>query len=224
MHLKENQLTGSLLKSSSNRRLNAIIEALTNASEMALEHCDMPLSRMPEYFMAVHVARHFADSFTNFGYRLEASVKETLIDAGVSEDEINDLLSNENLRGNGRFDLVIRTGRRGVPVHVIEFKRGSRNSHLYKDLVRLSYVSNTVREDSRLVTNYLVFTTKKTEKGLSTMLASQEAEHRAEFPRARGKISYDLKKYQTIPHWAKDDAKREEKHMAVAVFEVKYTP
>ncbi len=217
-------MTGSLLKSSSNRRLNAIIEALTHASEMAREHCDMPLSRMPEYFMAVHVARHFADSFTNFGYRLEASVKETLIDAGVSEDEINDLLSNEKLRGNGRFDLVLRTGRRGVPVHVIEFKRGSRNSHLYEDLVRLSYVSNTVREDSRLVTNYLVFTTKKTENGLKTMLASQEAEHRAEFPRARGKISYELKKYQTVPHWAKDDAKREEKHMAVAVFEVKYKP
>lgn len=215
-------MTGSLLKSSSNNRLDAIMQALMHASQMAFENCDMPLSRMPEYFMAVHVARHFADSFSNFGYRLEASVTETLLDAGVSEDDINDLMSNKNLRGNGRFDLVLRTGRRGVPAHVIEFKRGSRNSHLYKDLVRLSYVSNTVREDQRLVTNYLVFTTKKTEDGLRTMLATQEAEHRAEFPRARGRTSNELKRYQPVPHWAKDDAKREEKHMAVAVFEVKY--
>ncbi|OLY72226.1 hypothetical protein AU074_13710 [Pseudomonas sp. ATCC PTA-122608] len=198
------------------------MQALTRASDMAVEHSDMPLSRMPEYFMAVHVANHFADSFSNFGYRLEASVKDTLLDAGVSEGDINDLLENERLRGNGRFDLVLRTGRRGVPAHVVEFKRGSRNSHLYKDLVRLSYVSNTVRDDQRLVTNYLVFTTKKTEGGLRNMLASQEAEHRAEFPRARGRTSYELKRYETVPHWAKDDAKHEEKHMAVAVFEVKY--
>ncbi|WP_143503725.1 hypothetical protein [Pseudomonas sp. ATCC PTA-122608] len=215
-------MTGTLLKSSSNNRLDAIMQALTRASDMAVEHSDMPLSRMPEYFMAVHVANHFADSFSNFGYRLEASVKDTLLDAGVSEGDINDLLENERLRGNGRFDLVLRTGRRGVPAHVVEFKRGSRNSHLYKDLVRLSYVSNTVRDDQRLVTNYLVFTTKKTEGGLRNMLASQEAEHRAEFPRARGRTSYELKRYETVPHWAKDDAKHEEKHMAVAVFEVKY--
>lgn len=215
-------LTKTLLKSSSGNRLDAIMKALTNASEMARNHCDMPLSRMPEYFMAVHVAHHFAHSFSNFGYRMEASVKETLIDAGVEEDEINALLEIDHLRGNGRFDLVLRTGRRGVPAHVMEFKRGSRSDQLFKDLVRLAYVSRTVREGSRLETNYLVFTTKKPKERLLAMLSEQEAEHRAQNPRGRGNISYSLQRYQAIAHWAKGDAKRESKHMAVAVFEVKY--
>jgi hypothetical protein len=218
----EAPLTNSLLKSSSGNRLDAIIKALTHASKMACEHCDMPLSRMPEYFMAVHVAHHFAHAFSNFGYRMEASVKETLIDAGVEEDEINALLENEHLRGNGRFDLILRTGRRGVPAHVLEFKRGSRSDHLFKDLVRLAYVSRTVREGSRLETNYLVFTTKKSKERLLAMLSEQEAEHHAQYPRGRGNVSYSLQRYQAIAHWAKDDAKREDKHMAVAVFEVKY--
>lgn len=215
-------MTESLLKSSSGNRLDAIMKALTHASNMALEHCDMPLSRMPEYFMAVHVAHHFANAFSNFGYRMEASVKETLIDAGVEEDEINALLENEQLRGNGRFDLILRTGRRGVPAHVLEFKRGSRSDHLFKDLVRLAYVSRTVREGSRLETNYLVFTTKKSKERLLTMLSDQEAEHHAQYPRGRGNVNYSLQRYQAIPHWAKDDAKRGDTHMAVAVFEVKY--
>jgi len=220
--LQEAQLTELLLKSSPSNRLDAITDALSLASDMALEHSDMPLSRMPEYFMAVHVAAYFARSFSSFGYRMEASVKETLIDAGVDEDEINALLENELLRGNGRFDLVLRTGRRGVPAHVLEFKRGSRNDHLFKDLVRLAYVSRTVREGSRLETNYLVFTTKKSEERLLAMLSEQEADHHAQFPRGRGKVSYALKRYQAIPHWSKDDVKREKKHMAIAVFEVRY--
>lgn len=215
-------LTKSLLKSSSGNRLDEIINALTHASDMAREHCDMPLSRMPEYFMAVHVAHHFARSFSNFGYRMEASVKETLIDAGIEEEEINELLEIDHLRGNGRFDLILRTGRRGVPAHVLEFKRGSRSDHLFKDLVRLSYVSRTVREGSRLETNYLVFTTKKPKERLLAMLSEQEAEHHAQYPRGRRNVSYSLQRYQVIAHWAKGDAKRESKHMAVAVFEVKY--
>lgn len=219
----EAQLTESLLKSSSSNRLNAIVEALSHASDMARDHCDTPLSRMPEYFMAVHVAHHFANSFSNFGYRMEASVKETLADAGVDESEINDLLEGHpHLRGNGRFDLVLRTGRRGVPAHVIEFKRGSRNDHLLKDLIRLAYVSSTVNESTRLETNYLVFTTKKTKDRLLAMLHEQEADYREANPRGRGRLDYTLKKYQQIPHWAKDDSSRAAKYMAIAVFEVKY--
>ena len=220
--LQEVKLSKALLKSSPENRLNAIIEALVDASDRALEHSDSPLSRMPEYFMAVHVANHFAQSFSNFGYRLEASVKQTLADAGVEEDEINDLLETPELRGNGRFDVVLRTGRRGVPAHVLEFKRGSRSAHLLKDLIRLAHVSKTVSDGARLETNYLVFTTKKTESRLLAMLGEQEAERKKTNPRARGKVTYTLKKYQPIAHWAKDDPKRAPQHMAVAVFEVRY--
>ncbi|WP_410480673.1 hypothetical protein ACJ70E_15755 [Pseudomonas plecoglossicida] len=193
-----------------------------HASDMALEHSDMPLSRMPEYFMAVHVAHHVAKSFNNFGYRLEASVKQTLADAGVDEGEINDLLENDELRGNGRFDLVLRTGKKGLPAHVLEFKRGARSAHLLKDMIRLAYVAKTVVAGARLETNYLVFTTKKSEDRLLTMLQEQEAELRSENPRARGRVAYTLKKYQPIQHWAKGDSTRAPLHMAVAVFEVKY--
>lgn len=215
-------MTTTLLKSSPANRLDAIVNGLIHASDMALEHADMPLSRMPEYFMAVHVAHHVAKSFTNFGYRLEASVKQTLADAGVEADEINDLLENDHLRGNGRFDLVLRTGKKGVPAHVLEFKRGARSAHLLNDMIRLAYVAKTVAAGARLETNYLVFTTKKSEPRLLTMLQEQEAELKSNNPRARGRVTYTLKKYQPIPHWAKEDSNRTPQHMAVAVFEVKY--
>jgi hypothetical protein len=208
------------MKSSSNNRLNAIIDGLMCASNMALKHADMPLARMPEFFMAMHVATHFAESFANFGYRLEASVKQTLAEAGLDEDEITDLLSQPELRGNGRFDLLLRTGRRGVPAHIMEFKRGSRNEHLFNDLIRLSYVARTVHAGSRLETNYLVFTTKKTEGRLLSMLQEQEKEHLRTHRRARSSVVYSLKRHQEIPHWDKGDAERNPVYMAVAVFEV----
>ena len=215
-------MTTALLKSSPANRLDAIIEGLIHASDMALKHADMPLSRMPEYFMAVHVAQHVAKSFASFGYRLEASVKQTLADAGVDDDEIDDLMENDDLRGNGRFDLVLRTGKKGTPAHVLEFKRGSRSAHLLKDLIRLAYVTRTVHAGARLETNYLVFTTKKSEERLLTMLQEQEAERRRNHPRARSQVAYSLKRYHPIRHWAKDDNNRNPLHMAVAVFEVSY--
>ncbi|MBK3446340.1 hypothetical protein [Pseudomonas lactis] len=215
-------MTKTLLKSSPTNRLDAIVEGLFHASNMALKHADMPLSRMPEYFMAVHVAQHIAKSFANFGYRLEASVKQTLSDAGVDESEIDDLLKIDDLRGNGRFDLVLRTDKRGMPAHVMEFKRGSRSAHLAKDLIRLAHVTKTVHAGARLETNYLVFTTKKSQERLLLMLQAAEAERRFNHPRARGQVSCTLKRYHPIPHWAKDDDSRTARHMAVAVFEVRY--
>jgi hypothetical protein len=215
-------VTKPLLKSSRNNRLDVIVEGLIHASDMALTHADMPLSRMPEYFMAVHVAQHVAASFANFGYRMEASVKQTLADAGVDEEEIDDLLSNDDLRGNGRFDLVLKTGKTGTPAHILEFKRGSRSAHLTKDLDRLYYVTRTVHAGARLETNYLVFTTKKSKERLLAMLEEEEAQRKHSHPRARGRVECALKRYQPIPHWAKDDDNRSPLHMAVAVFEVSY--
>lgn len=213
-------MTEQLIKSSSASRMAAILEALSEASDLAISQCDTPLGRMPEYFMAVHVANHFAKKFVNFGYRLEASVKETLADAGVDDAEIDDLLEIDHLRGNGRFDLVLRTGRRGIPAHVVEFKRGSRSAHLFGDLKRLSYVSMAVHDASRLKTNYLVFTTRKSQDALHDMLKTQEAEDHAVNPRGRDQLNFVLRGYEEIPHWTKDDSKREPKSMAVAVFEV----
>lgn len=215
-------MTTSLQKSSPNNRLDAIVEGLLHASDMAIKQADLPLSRMPEYFMAVHVAQHVARSFSNFGFRLEASVKQTLADAGVDETEIDDLLGNDSLRGNGRFDLVLRTGKLGTPAHVMEFKRGSRSAHLANDLARLAYVTRTVHAGARLETNYLVFTTKKSENKLRSMVQEEEAALKRTHPRARGKVAFALKRYQPIPHWAKDDRKKINLHMAVAVFEISY--
>lgn len=83
---------------------------------------------------------------------------------------------------------------------LMEFKRSSRSEHLFKDLVRVAYVSRTVREGSRLETNYLVFTTKKSKERLLAMLSKQEAEHHVQYPRGRGNVSYSLQRYQAIAH------------------------
>ncbi|MBH3383223.1 hypothetical protein I5S53_04430 [Pseudomonas juntendi] len=213
----------SKTKSSPSNRINQIIEGLLKASDKANKNAQLPLARMPEYFMAVHVAEHFANEFANFGYHLEASVKQTLSDAGVDESEIEDLLQDENLRGNGRFDLVIRTGKKNLPAHILEFKRGARSAHLLKDFERLAYVSKIAHDGEKLKTNYMVFTTKRPESKIVAMLDAQAEARKTNQPRARNKVAYALKAYEPISHWAKGDKTRKPLDMAIAVVEIKYT-
>lgn len=210
------------IKSSPNNRIDAIIKGLLEANNIANEHSQLPLARMPEYFMAVHVAEHIAKSFVNFGYHLEASVKQTLIDAGVDNQEIEDLLEDEKLRGNGRFDLVIRTGKKDYPAHILEFKRGARSAHLLKDFERLAYVSKIAHNGEKLKSNYMVFTTKRPESKILAMLEAQAEERKSRQPRARNAVSYKLKAYQPVPHWAKGDKARKPLHMAIAIVEIKF--
>lgn len=213
-------MSANTRKSSSENRLDAIVQALVQANEKAKVLSKCRLSRMPEYFMVCEVADYFAKHFKNFGYRLEASVKGTLADAGVAEKQIDQLLRREELRGNGRFDLVVRTGRRGVPAHVVEFKRGSRHQHLLKDLIRLAYVCESVGERTRLETNYLVFTTSQTREQLCKMLHEQERE-RPKQSVDKG-VRYTLARYQQIDHWMNPSFEMTSKPLAVAVFEVRF--
>lgn len=216
-------MSSDKIKSSPNNRISAIIEALKAASEIAETHCDHPLGRMPEYFMAMKVAEYFSKNFLNFGYRLEASVKQTLEDAGIAKEEITRMLKEEPyLRGNGRFDLVLRTAKRGMPAHVIEFKRGSRSARLAKDLIRLAYMSKAVSQGAKLETNYLVFTTKKSEEDLEAILYGQMAELRSDCSAKAGRVFYKLKRYENIGYWKKDDTDKKPAKMAIAVFEVQY--
>ena len=208
-------------KSSPENRLDAMVEALVEANAKARQHSKCPLNRMPEYFLATNVAEYFALQFKNFGYRLEASVKGTLADGGVDEQAIERLLEQEELRGNGRFDLVLRTGRRDVPAHVVEFKRGSRHEHLLQDLIRLAYVCETVRAGARLETNYLVFTTRRSAEELAEMLAAQERE-RKRSKHLRDGVSYRLGRYQVIDRWMNPAFEMTDKPLAVAIFEVRF--
>ncbi|MDD2051785.1 hypothetical protein NPS46_04375 [Pseudomonas putida] len=208
-------------KSSPENRLDAMVEALIEANKKARQHSHCPLNRMPEFFLATNVAEYFATHFINFGYRLEASVKGTLADGGVPARAIERLLEDKELRGNGRFDLVLRTGRRDVPAHVVEFKRGSRHGDLLEDLVRLAYVCETVRAGARLETNYLVFTTRRSEEELAQMLARQERDRKS-VKHLRHGVSYRLGRYQVIDRWMNTAFEMTDKPLAVAIFEVRF--
>lgn len=214
------RLSSDTQSSSRKKRLDAIVDALVKANEYTKKFCKCPLNRMPEYFMAARVAEHFAENFKNFGFRLEASVKSTLMDARLDESEIDSLLREEELRGNGRFDLVLRTGRRGVPAHVFEFKRGSRDKHLLNDLIRLAYVSEKVPERTRLETNYLVCTTRKTKAELGEMLKRQQLERESTKKHLREGVTYSLERYQDIDFWMNAEFQETSKRFAIAVFEV----
>ncbi|WIX33915.1 hypothetical protein QO259_04410 [Salinicola sp. JS01] len=145
------------MRSSPNNRLNAIMEALLAAHNDAQQLSRSSLHRMPEFFMAMRVADYFAEHFDNFGYRLEAQVKRTFEASDMQVDDITELLREPDLRPEGRFDLVLHTGKRGRTAHILEFKRGDAMRGLISDIRRLAKVSRHAGRHS-LKTNYLVLT------------------------------------------------------------------
>lgn len=150
-------MTVSPIKSSPQNRIAAIMDALLEAHEDAKQLSDSALHKMPEFFMAIRVADYFATHFINFGYRLEAQVKRTFEGADLWHQDIEQLLDDPEVRSNGRFDLVLRTGKKGRPAHVLEFKRGTKVESLLKDARRLAKICEHAGTE-RLRTNYLVFT------------------------------------------------------------------
>lgn len=150
-------MTTAPLKSSPTNRLIAIEDALLAAHQDAISHARSSLHRMPEYFMPMRVADYFATRFANFGYRLEAQVKRTFEESDIQDSDIDRLLSEPDLRPEGRFDLVLRTGKRGRAAHILEFKRGDSTRGLIDDVRRLAKVSQHAGRHS-LKTNYLVLT------------------------------------------------------------------
>lgn len=175
------------LRSSKNNRVEAIMSALKEAHDDARALSGCSLNRMPEYFLGTRVADYFAKHFPNLGYRLEMSVSQTLADAGLGDEKIEKLMENENLRGNGRFDLVLHSGRRRKPAHIIEFKKGQKPNSLAMDINRLALVCDAVESSSRLETNYLVLVTRRHAK-------RTEDDWRTELKTALGEITKDEKR------------------------------
>lgn len=161
-----------LIKSSPHNRRQAIIDALVFAHESAQQRCSTSLNRMPEYYMAMHVADYFADNFLNFGYRLEPQVKRTFQNAHLWHEEAESLNSDPDIRANGRFDLVLYNIKRDRPAHVIEFKRGSKLDSLRSDMKRLASVCFHAGHKS-LETNYLVLI-RKCPKSLARLKEAEQ--------------------------------------------------
>jgi len=218
--IKEKNMTTELIKSSPQSRREAIIHALELAHEEALRHCKCSLNRMPEYFMAVKVAEYIATRFKNFGYRLEASVRDTLQDIDFPGEQIEELMNSPELRGNGRFDLVLRTGKAGLPAHILEFKRGSRSLHLATDISRLAFVCDRVKSGARLETNYLVATTRKTKEELESQL--REVDQQVAKARWLNEIDFSLAAYKVLGKFTNKQFEVTDRDFAVAVFEVRY--
>lgn len=147
------------IRSSRENRVNAIEDALTAAHGHAVMHCGTTLYGMPEYFMCTRVAEHFANEFSNFQYRLEASVEQVIGSLDLLNAKV--LLGHSETRSAGRFDVVLFTRKRGRAAHIIEFKIGDKLKELKKDINRIARLSDSVGTKARLQTNYLVFITKQ---------------------------------------------------------------
>lgn len=143
------------MKSSKNNRIMVIQEAIKDAHNYAIEHCGLPLNKMPEYFLGVAIGQKMVSAFDNFNVRFEMSVQQLMEHAGIqlSGDKAN--------RENGRFDLVLLTKRGETPAHIIEIKRGVKIDSMLSDIKRLANICRYVQADTRLETNYFVTVTAR---------------------------------------------------------------
>ncbi len=151
------------MKSSKKNRLNVIEQAIRDANAYALEHCGVPLNKMPEYFLGVEIGKRMIQEFDNFNVRFEMSVKQLMAQAKIESAE------DESYRENGRFDLVLLTKRYGIPAHVIEIKRGVKTDSMLSDIKRLANICRYSQAGARLETNYFVTITKRS----STVVAER---------------------------------------------------
>lgn len=149
------------MKSSKNNRLKVIEQAIRDAHDFALDHCGMPLNKMPEYFLGVTIGQAMVTEFDNFKARFEMSVKELLVYLEVqTTGEPQD-------RENGRFDLVLLTRSKDTPAHIIEIKRGIKTQSMAADIRRLANICRAASSGSRLETNYFVTVTARNDKIVS---------------------------------------------------------
>ncbi|HEY9040795.1 MAG TPA: hypothetical protein VIN66_01315 [Rheinheimera sp.] len=157
------------MKSSKNNRLKALEQAIKDAHDYALEHCDLPLNNMPEYFLGVAIGKHMVKEFENFNVRFEMSVQQLL---EYAEIEVSGDIAN---RENGRFDLVLMTKRYQKPAHVVEIKKGIKVESMFADILRLANLCRFSNLGSRLETNYFVTITAKSEKVIDERVAQLQA-------------------------------------------------
>ncbi|WP_040551901.1 hypothetical protein [Rheinheimera nanhaiensis] len=151
------------MKSSKKNRLNVIEQAIKDAHAYALEHCGVPLNKMPEYFLGVEIGKRMIQEFDNFSVRFEMSVKQLMAQAGIES------AGDKSDRENGRFDLVLLTKRYGKPAHVIEIKRGVKTDSMLSDIKRLANICRYSKVGARLETNYFVAITRRS----STVVAER---------------------------------------------------
>jgi len=145
------------MKSSKQNRLQVIEKAIREAHQYALEHCGLPLNKMPEYFLGVAIGRTMVAEFSNFKVRFEMSVLQLLDHLGVEPgDDPDD-------REKGRFDVVLMTKRKQVPAHIIEIKRSVKVGSMLADIRRLANVCRLAKIGERLETNYFVVVTARSE-------------------------------------------------------------
>lgn len=162
------------MKSSKNNRLKVIEQAIRDAHQYSIEHCGLPLNKMPEYFLGVAIGQAMVGAFENFKVRFEMSVQDLLDHLDVQTS------GKPEDRENGRFDVVLLTKSKEIPAHIIEIKRGIKASSMAADIRRLATICRAAQAGSRLETNYFVTVTARSEKVVSErpehlISASEEA-------------------------------------------------
>ncbi|MGP9802806.1 hypothetical protein [Rheinheimera sp. NSM] len=129
---------------------NSIIDAMERASSDAFERSGVHIRIMPEYFLNVFIANELSNKFPTLGYRLEMPVKEVLNEFGLEN-----YISPNELRINGKFDIaIISKGSRKLR-HIIEVKRSLSKRQLLKESKRLKALASEPHQSKRLETGYI---------------------------------------------------------------------
>lgn len=129
---------------------DSIIDAMERASSDAFEKSGVHIRKMPEYFLNVFIANELSNKFPTLGYRLEMPVKEVLNEFGLE-----DYISPNELRINGKFDIAIISRNSRKLRHIIEVKRSLSKLQLLKESKRLKALAAEQHQSKRLETGYI---------------------------------------------------------------------
>ncbi|QYJ73684.1 hypothetical protein [Shewanella sp. FJAT-52076] len=136
--------------------IRVIRDAVLDAHDFSLHNTGCALNKSPEYLMAVWVGKAVCDIFPTCAVNFEYSVQAMMVDLGIAIDD-DEFIEH---RINGRFDLVIKSRKTNLPLHIVEFKRGKKFSTAFEDVKRLALISDRVEQGNKVESNFFVYVTK----------------------------------------------------------------
>jgi len=144
-------------KATKNNIKEVILDAIENAAKDYYRFStNENLRQAPEYFINVYIARELTEKFDSLGIKLEMPVKEMIDQFDISEDSLSD-----ELRTNGRFDLVVTTQKTGKPRHIIEVKRHFAVRAILKEASRIAALSQSNHGRKNLQSGFIVSIAKR---------------------------------------------------------------
>mgnify|MGYP005855085445 CR=1 FL=1 len=172
-----------------------IVQKLPEIAETAETLTYRSLNHQPEYFLSLKVAEAIHEHFKGYVFSMEVNLQDICENVGIA---LNQLPLQYRIQGLKRADLVIRSSKSGRYRHVIEFKRGVKESNLMQDARRLAWLCQNVDLDHKMNKNFLVTITTSSMNVLNKRSKAINEMLNEEFPDVSLKPEYiDLSAFKS---------------------------